>query len=171
LQFDDVKDFPSYMDRLEDFDSEDAAFLDALEDGLPLSDDDFPDLAEDGLHFSGEELGASTSRVTFADIDFPDLASSSGEESDPSQPEQKQSEMTDQAKGVMAGAGLAAMPGLLLKSLSGLNWFDSDGDLTAVVDMDDIQNASVRSLQAVTESSRNVVGGAYVPTRGSESTA
>lgn len=144
MSFDDVKDFPNYMDRMEDFDTEDMDFLDALEGDLPLFDEDFPD-----------------------------LASSSGDDSDPSKPDQKEPGAID-ATGVMTGVGLAAVSGLLVKSLSGLrsSFNSGDNDLTAVVDMDDIQNTSMRMLADSSfrgmESSRNLAG-AYVPT-GAETT-
>jgi hypothetical protein len=42
LSFDDIKEFPHFLDELEDYDP-DVDFIDALED-VPFHDDEFPDL-------------------------------------------------------------------------------------------------------------------------------
>jgi hypothetical protein len=146
LSFDDIKDFPNFLDELEDYDP-DVDFIDALED-VPFHDDEFPDLApsDDDSDPSKPELKESgVSGVVLKGAAF-------------------------------AGASGLLASGLLAKPFSNIrNMFDDTGDDDLILDMSmdigDDFNSSLRSMgdQALQESSRNLMT-APLPT-GAESTA
>jgi hypothetical protein len=145
--FDDIEDFPNFLDELEEDYDPDVDFIDALED-VPSHDDAFPDhetSVDDSDPFNPEQNEAGVSGILLKGAAF-------------------------------AGVSRLLASGILAKSFSGLGYrFDDTGDndllLDVFMDLGDDFSSSIRSMgaQAAQESSQNLVA-APIPT-GVESTS